>query len=135
MPLDLPKQPLVREELSKQIIGAAIDVLNALKPGLDEKLCEHALVIELREKGHHVEQQRTCAVGHKGANIGTLIPDLMVDGKVIVDAKAFTAFSDAHVAQMTGYLAITGLSPSVAAELQALSPRMDARGQIEWANH
>jgi GxxExxY protein len=109
MALDMPKQPLVHEELSKQIIGAAMDVLNALKPGLDEKLYENALVIELREKGHDVEQQRASPVVYKGANIGTLIPDLLVDGKVIVDAKVVTAFNDAHLAQMTGYLPITSL--------------------------
>jgi GxxExxY protein len=109
MPLDLPDQPLVHEELSKQIIGAAMEVLNSLKPGLDEKLYENALVIELRERGLQIEQQRSFPVDYKGANIGTLIPDLIVDGKVIVDAKVVTAFNDSHIAQMTGYLAITGL--------------------------
>lgn len=109
MPLDLPDQPLVHEKLSKQIIGAAMEVLNSLKPGLDEKLYENALVIELREGGLQIEQQRSFPVDYKGTNIGTLIPDLIVDGKVIVDAKVVTAFNDSHIAQMTGYLAITGL--------------------------
>jgi len=109
MSLDLPDKPLVHEELSKQIIGAAMEVLNTLKPGLDEKLYENALVIELRERGHFVEQQRSFPVEYKGAGIGTLIPDLIVDGKVIVDPKVVTAFNDSHIAQMTGYLAITEL--------------------------
>lgn len=109
MSLDLPDKPLVHEELSKQIIGAAMEVLNTLKPGLDEKLYENALVIELRERGYVVEQQRTFPVEYKGKSIGTLIPDLIVDGKVIVDPKVVTAFNDTHIAQMTGYLAITGL--------------------------
>ena len=34
---------MVHEELSGKIIGAAMSVLNALKPGLDEKLYERAL--------------------------------------------------------------------------------------------
>ena len=38
-----------------------------------------------------------------------LIPDLIVDGKVIVDPKVVTAFNDTHVAQMLGYLNITNL--------------------------
>jgi GxxExxY protein len=109
MPLDLPDQPLVHEELSKQVIGAAMEVLNSLKPGLDERLYENALVIELRERGLQIEQQRSFPVDYKGTNIGTLIPDLIVDGRVIVDAKVVTAFNDSHIAQMTGYLAITGL--------------------------
>ena len=109
MPLDLPDQPLVHEELNKQVIGAAMEVLNSLKPGLDERLYENALVIELRERGLQIEQQRSFPVDYKGTNIGTLIPDLIVDGRVIVDAKVVTAFNDSHIAQMTGYLAITGL--------------------------
>ena len=109
MPLDLPDQPLVHEELSKQVIGAAMEVLNSLKPGLDERLYENALVIELRERGLQIEQQRSFPVDYKGTNIGTLIPDLIVDGRVIVDAKVVTAFNASHIAQMTGYLAITGL--------------------------
>jgi GxxExxY protein len=40
------------EGITKGIIGAAIAVLNELKPGLDEKLYENALVIELAARGH-----------------------------------------------------------------------------------
>lgn len=39
----------------------------------------------------------------------TLIPDIIVDGKVIVDPKVAENFTDTHVSQMIGYLAITGL--------------------------
>lgn len=97
------------EELTRDIIGAAMAVLNELKPGLDEKLYENALVIELIARGHTVEQQREFPVHYQGHFIGKLIPDLMVDGKVIVDPKVVTAFNDTHIAQMLGYLNITGL--------------------------
>ncbi len=100
---------LIHEELSEQIIGAAMEVLNDLKPGLDEKLYENALAIELRDRGHSLNQQKMFKVEYKGQEIGTLIPDLIVDDLVIVDTKVVTAFSDSHVAQMTGYLAKTGL--------------------------
>jgi hypothetical protein len=43
---------LIHEELSGTIIGIAMEVLNELKPGLDEKLYERAMVIELRRRGH-----------------------------------------------------------------------------------
>ncbi len=48
------KRELIHEELSGKIIGVAMDVLNELKPGLDEKLYERAMVIELRRRGHAV---------------------------------------------------------------------------------
>lgn len=97
------------EEITKDIIGAAMAVLNELKPGLDEKLYENALVIELVARGHKVEQQRNHPVHYRGRFIGKLVPDLIVDGLVIVDAKVVSVFNDTHIAQMLGYLNITGL--------------------------
>ena len=96
-------------ELSEKIIGAAQAVLYELKPGLDEKLDENARVIELRERGMQVDQQKRYEVRYKGHLLGTLIPDLIVDSTVIVDTKVATAFNETHVAQMLGYLSITGL--------------------------
>ena len=103
------ERELIHKELSETIIGAAMTVLNALRPGLDEKLYENALVIELRKRGHRVEQQRQFPVHYDGHLIGTLIPDLIVDSLVITDPKVVTAFNDTHVSQMVGYLNITGL--------------------------
>src|SRR3954469_298231 len=102
-------QELIHKELSESIIGAAMMVLNTLKPGLDEKLYERALVIELRKRGRRAEPQRQYPVFYEDQHIGTLVPDLIVDDSVIVDCKVVTAFSDTHVAQMLGYLNITGL--------------------------
>ncbi len=46
---------------------------------------------------------------YRGELIGTLIPDLIVEHSVIVDSKVVSAFTHTHVAQMLGYLNITGL--------------------------
>jgi GxxExxY protein len=97
------------EEITKEIINAAFAVLNELKPGLDEKLYENALVLELAARGHLAEQQREYPVRYRGHLIGKLVPDLIVDGKVIVDPKVVSAFNDIHVAKMLGYLTITDL--------------------------
>jgi len=97
------------KELSHDIIGAAMKVLNSLKPGLDEKIYENALVIELRQRGHRVEQQKQFRVFYEGQEVGKLVPDLIVDEAVIVDPKVVTAFTETHIAQMIGYLAISGL--------------------------
>ena len=95
------KTEIIHEELSGAIIGAAMDVLNELKPGLDEKLYERALVIELRRRGHTVDAQRSYPVFYNS--------DLIVDDTVIVDPKVVSAFNEAHTAQMIGYLAISQL--------------------------
>src|SRR5881409_99880 len=101
------------EEITKAIIGAAIAVLNELKPGLDEKLYENALVIELVARGHTVEQQREYPVHYRGHFIGKLVPDLIVDGKVIADPKVVSGFNETHIAQMVGYLNISELEVSL----------------------
>jgi GxxExxY protein len=100
---------IIHEELSSAIIGVAMEVLNELKPGLDEHLYERAMTIELRRRGHEVEVQRAFPVHYRRELIGTLVPDLIVDHAVVVDCKVVSAFTDTHVAQMIGYLNITGL--------------------------
>jgi GxxExxY protein len=100
---------MIHEELSGKIIGAAMEVLNELKPGLDEKLYERAMTIELKHRGHSVSVQSLFPVSYRGELIGNLIPDLIVDDAVIVDPKVVSCFTDTHVAQMIGYLSITSL--------------------------
>jgi len=56
-----------------------------------------------------VDQQKRFTVCFKEHEIGTLIPDLIVDELVIVDTKVVTTFHESHIAQMTGYLSHTGL--------------------------
>jgi GxxExxY protein len=82
-------------------------VLNELGPGLDEKIYERALVIELRRRSHLIDQQKEYPVHYAGEWIGTLVPDLVVDELVIADPKVVETFSEAHFRQMIGYLAIS----------------------------
>jgi len=100
---------IIHEQLSGAIIGIAMEVLNELKPGLDEVLYERAMAIELRRRGFAVAVQNSFPVFYQAELIGTLVPDLIVDDLVIVDPKVVMAFSETHVAQMLGYLNITGL--------------------------
>jgi GxxExxY protein len=115
---------MIYEELSGQIIGAAMAVLNELKPGLDEKLYERALIIELKRRGRIVSVQHSFPVFYCGELLGTLVPDLIVDNTLIVDPKVVSCFTETHVAQMIGYLNITGL------ELAILINFKNAR--LEW---
>jgi GxxExxY protein len=104
---------MIHEELSGEIIGAAMVVLNELKPGLDEKLYERAMIIELKHRGYIVSVQSSFPVSYRGELIGNLVPDLIVNNAVIVDPKVVACFTDTHVAQMIGYLNITQLDLAV----------------------
>jgi len=97
------------KELTREIIGAAMEVLNELRPGQDERIYERALEVELGLRGISVVRQKQFPVNYKGVPVGTFIPDMIVGDAVIVDPKVVSEFHDQHVAQMLGYLAITGL--------------------------
>lgn len=99
--------------LTEIIIGAAYNVLNKLKPGLDEKLYERALVIELAKHDLNCAIQKQFPVHYDEHHIGTLVPDLIVEDRIIVDPKVVTAFNENHLAQMLGYLNITGLKTAL----------------------
>jgi GxxExxY protein len=97
------------QELTREVIAAAILVHQELRPGLDEKLYERALCIELADRGIYFEQQPRYDVYYKKRHLGHLTPDLVVEKKIIVDPKVADSFTSAHEAQMIGYLNITGL--------------------------
>src|SRR5207249_1894582 len=95
----------------------------------------NALVIELRHCGHTLEQQRPYPVTYRGQLIGKLLPDLIVDDRVIVDPKVVTAFNQTHIAQMLGYLNITGLEVALLLNFKEakLSCKRVVRGGAEEA--
>jgi len=100
---------IIHEELSRIIIGIAMEVLNELRPGLDEKSYERAMVIELRRRGHTVSIQSSFPVFYRAELIGNLVPDLIVEDAIIVDPKVVSCFTETRVAQMIGYLNVTRL--------------------------
>ena len=104
---------LIHADLSEATIGAAMRVLNTLKPGLNEKAYENALVIELRKRGFRVEQQKRFEVFYEGVVVDVLVPDLIVEDLVVIDRKVTEDFTPTHVAQMIGYLAVTHLRLAV----------------------
>ena len=83
------------------------------------------MVIELRRRGHVVEVQRSFPVFYHDELIGHLAPDLIVDETIVIDPKVVSAFNEAHVAQMVGYLTISGLE--LALLLNFKSARLDRR--------
>jgi GxxExxY protein len=123
---------IIHQQLSGSIIGIAMEVLNELNPGLDEKLYERAMIIEMRRRGHLVAVQPSFPVFYRGELIGNLIPDLIVDNSVIVDPKVVAAFTETHVAQMIGYLNITELE--LALLLNFKNARLDWKRVVRRKN-
>ena len=100
---------LIHRESSEAVIGCAMTVHNTLKPGLREKTYERALILELNKRGIKTDQQKQFDVLYDGKVIDQMIPDLIVADSIVVDTKCVSAFDDTHIAQIIGYLSITGL--------------------------
>lgn len=84
-------------------------VHNTLGPGLREKPYENALVIELRRSGLKAEPQRPYPILYLNQTVGDCIPDITVNGDLLVDAKSLDAIGENEQAQMLNYLRISGL--------------------------
>jgi GxxExxY protein len=98
---------LAEADLTRGIIGASFDVLNALGHGLREKTYENALIVELNLRGLGCEKQQSFPVFYKDIQVDDFIPDLVVAGRVVVDAKTVEKITEAERGQMINYLRIT----------------------------
>ena len=96
-----------------QIVGCAIEVLNALGHGLLEKPYENALVVEFELRQIAVRQQAPFDVLYKGQKVGVFVPDLIAFDSVVVDTKVIERITDHERGLMLNYLCITGLRVGV----------------------
>jgi GxxExxY protein len=97
------------DALTYEIIGCAMEVLNELGHGLNEKPYENALVVEFGLRKIPAVQQSRFGVTYKGVPVGDYIPDLIAHGAVIVDTKVIEKIGDIERGQMINYLRITKL--------------------------
>jgi GxxExxY protein len=97
-------------DLSEQIIGAAIDVHRALGPGLLEAPYEECLCHELVKRGLKIVRQKPLPLVYGDAKLACAYRmDIVVEGSVIVEVKSIEKLGRVHEAQMISYLKISGL--------------------------
>ena len=96
-------------DISGEIIGAAMKVHTELGPGLLESAYEACLAHELRKRGMKVLKQVDMPVHYDGVDIevGYRL-DLLVEDSVIVELKACKQIAPIHHAQLLSYLKISG---------------------------
>jgi len=92
-------------EVSRKIIGAAIEVHDQLGPGLLESSYQHCLLHELRSRGIRVSNEVPLPIVYKGEKLDAGYRlDLLVEDKVIVEIKSAEALAKIHLAQLLTYL-------------------------------
>jgi GxxExxY protein len=95
-------------EISAQVIDAAMKVHSALGPGLLEHVYEVCLKYELEKRSLHVRQQVALPAIYDGITIdlGYRL-DLLVEDQVIVELKAVDRITPVHEAQLLSYLKLS----------------------------
>ena len=97
-------------QITGEIIGAAIEDHKILGPGLLESAYEECLCHELTLRGLQFERQKELPIDYKGNRLDCgYRMDLVVAGNVIVELKACDNLLPIHAAQLLTYLKLTGL--------------------------
>src|SRR5438552_11328717 len=97
------------DAITEKIIGCAYRVGSRLGAGFLEKCYENALRYELEKAGLAVQQQVQLTVWYDEIVVGEYCADLIVEGVILVEAKAIQSLDPVHTAQCINYLAATRL--------------------------
>ena len=99
-------------QISSNIIEAAINIHSELGPGLLESVYLSCLVVELKQMGMKVEAEKPCPVVYRGQRIndqGYRI-DLLVEDGVVVELKSVEKVRNVHKKQLLTYLRLSNKS-------------------------
>ena len=93
------------EKLTQQVIAAAIEVHQALGPGLLESAYEHCLCHELSLRQIQYKRQVVLPLRHKGIMLdcGYRL-DILVEDQVVIEMKTVEKILPVHKAQLLTYL-------------------------------
>ncbi len=94
-------------DLSRRVIGAAIEVHRALGPGYQEAVYEEALAFELTRMNIDFERQSVFRVNYKEHVVGEGRIDFLIEDKLVVELKAIEKLQPVHKAQVISYLKAT----------------------------
>lgn len=95
----------IENELSKKIIGCALEVHKQLGPGLLESAYRECLCYELTLAGLKVRQEVPMPIIYKEVKLDHgYRMDLLVEDKVVIEIKTVDALNEVHTAQVLTYL-------------------------------
>jgi GxxExxY protein len=105
----MPVDPSTFNDVTRDVIGAAIEVHRTLGPGLLESTYLECLEYELARYRLRFERQRRVPIVYKGIPLrASYRIDLIVEDRVIVEVKSVAGLAPVHFAQVLTYLRLTG---------------------------
>ncbi len=121
------------ENITKEIIGCAFEVINELGVGFLESVYEKSMLIALQELGLPTQSQQQIKVFFRDKVVGEFYADLLVDEKVLVELKTVKKILPQHEAQVINYLNATGIS--VGLLINFGSPKLEFKRFTRKENH
>jgi len=97
------------DDVSGDVVDAAIKIHRELGPGLLESVYETVLAASLRRSGYPVDRQKPVDIEYDGMRFPAAFRiDLLVDERLIVEIKSVDQLNPAHAKQLLTYLRLTG---------------------------
>lgn len=98
------------DEISGDVIGAAMAIHRELGPGLLESVYETILASKLSRLGYEVEQQKALALVFEDMHFPAAFKiDLLVDQRLVVELKSVERLQPIHSKQLLTYLRLMKL--------------------------
>lgn len=118
---------ILHKELTEKIICAFYNVYNSLGYGFLELVYQKALIIELNAMGLKCGTQKPVRVYYRNAEVGEYFPDIIVEGKVILELKSAEAMHPRFEAQLVNYLRATPIEVGL---LLNFGPRAEFKRKV-----
>ena len=101
---------MTENEISGDVLDAAIKIHRTFGPGLLGSVYESLLTIELEKRGHKVVRQKWISFEYEGVRLENAFRlDLLVDDKIIVELKSTEQMNPVFMKQVKTYLVIMKL--------------------------
>ncbi len=120
---------ILYKEEAYRIIGRCMAVYNELGAGFLEEVYQEALEQEFREEGIPYRREAPLRIMYKGRPLAKkYFADFLCFDKIIVELKAVSVISQAHLCQLANYLSATGLK-------LGLLVNFGNTEKLEWRRH
>ena len=101
---------MTENQISKEVVDAAVKVHTKLGPGLLESVYESVLSRELEQRGLRIERQVPIPIEYEGLRFNEgFRADIIVEGKVILELKSVEQLAKVHHKQLLTYLRLTDM--------------------------
>ena len=92
------------KDLTRKIIGCAMEVHKHMGNGFQEVIYQRALAIEMQIQDIEFSREHEMQLQYKSHDIGTRKVDFFVQDKIMVEIKSVINLEDIHLAQAMNYV-------------------------------